>query len=97
MNRGVLKLINTEAEELLKNFNTTNYTTNFQGTPLANKLGSINLNKPEIEILLSEDEAESILDQIGMVDPSSNPNLSSAINKVMELIRSFHENQNTIS
>jgi hypothetical protein len=93
MNRGVLKLINTEAEELLKNFNTTN----FQGTPLANKLGSINLNKPEIEILLSEDEAESIVDQIGMVDPSSNPNLSSAINKVMELIGSFHENQNTIS
>ena len=88
MNRGVLKLTNTEAQELLKSLNLNNYA----GTPLANKLQSIDLNNQEIEIFLSEDEIENILDEIGMVDPSSNQLLSSAMNKITKLLGSFHNN-----
>jgi hypothetical protein len=43
MNRGILKITNNEASELLKNLNLANYL----GTPLGNKLGSIDLNNKE--------------------------------------------------
>lgn len=82
MNRGILKITNEEAAELLKNLNLTNYLE----TPLGNKLGSIDLNNTEIEILLSNDEIEKMLDEIGMPDPIINPTLHSAVNKMNQLI-----------
>ena len=82
MNRGILKITNNEASELLKNLNLANYL----GTPLGNKLGSIDLNNKEIVILLSNDEIEKMLDEIGMPDPITNPTLHSAVNKMNQLI-----------
>lgn len=85
MNRGVLKLTNEEALEIVRNFDIEKYT----HTPLYNKLTSINLEKKDIEILLSEDELEYMLDDIGFVDKNTNPKLFSAIEKINELIHSF--------
>lgn len=82
MNRGILKITNEEASELLKNLNLANYLE----TPLGNKLGSMDLNNTEIEILLSNDEIEKMLDEIGMPDPVINPTLYSAVNKMNQLI-----------
>lgn len=91
MQRGLLLLTNQEAKELLVNIKMES----FSNTPLANKLGSIDLTLPTVEILVSEDEIEHIMDEIGPVDSQTNPTLSSAMNKIMELMNSFRS-QNTI-
>lgn len=85
MNRGVLKLTNAEAFEIVRNFDKNKYA----GTPLYNKLNSIDFKNNEIEILLSEDELEYILDDLGFVDQNINKQLFSAISKINELIQSF--------
>ncbi len=85
MNRGIVKLTNAEATELLKNINIDNYAE----TPLYNKLKSIDLNNSVIEILLSGDEIEKILDEIGMPDQQTNPMLFDAINNMNQLLLTF--------
>lgn len=85
MNRGIVKLTNAEATELLKNINIDNYAE----TPLYNKLKSIDLNNSVIEILLSGDEIEKILDEIGIPDQQTNPMLFDAINNMNQLLLTF--------
>ncbi|HBB64425.1 MAG: hypothetical protein UR34_C0006G0008 [candidate division WS6 bacterium GW2011_GWC1_33_20] len=76
MQRGILKLTNDEVKELLNHFNLENH----KDTPLGNKLGSIDLNLSEVEILLSEDEVETIMDEIGI--PVGNITMDSLIQKL---------------
>ena len=54
MNRGILKITNNEASELLKNLNLANYL----GTPLGNKLGSIDLPDIENKIMSPQERME---------------------------------------
>ena len=87
MQRAVLELTHSEIEVLLKNLNLETY----QGLPLYSKLTSIVLdsNNPQNhKILLSEEEMEKILDELGFVPESVNPLLFSAISKINQLISS---------
>ncbi len=85
MNRGVLQLEQIESEELLKNMDLDRH----QGTPLFSKLTALSNETSDYKILLSEDELETIMDEIGPVDESINPQLSHAMQKIMELMTSF--------
>jgi hypothetical protein len=86
MQRGTLTLNSSEAKELVSNVDLTRYT----DKPLYSKLTSISDgSQEEYNILLSEDELEMIMDEIGFVDESSNPILSSAMKKISELLVSF--------
>lgn len=83
-------LTKEETKALLSNFDLNRY----QGSPLFNKLSSLASNQDkndEIGILLSEEEVEIILDEIGFVDETENPQLASALKKLMELMSSFRE------
>lgn len=90
MQRGMLYLTKEETKALLSNFDLNRY----QGSSLFNKLSSLASNQDkndEIGILLSEEEVEIILDEIGFVDETENPQLASALKKLMELMSSFRE------
>ena len=86
----MLYLTNEETRALLNSFDLNKY----QGTPLFNKLSCLSVNPDHMEdcrVLLSEDEIEIIMDEIGLVDETENPQLSYAIKKIMELMYSFRE------
>jgi len=86
----MLYLTNEEARALLSSLNLDKY----KGTPLFNKLSFLidNLDRTEdCKVLLSEDEVETILDEIGLVDETEDPQLAYAIKKVIELMSSFRE------
>ncbi|PKN02716.1 hypothetical protein CVU76_01630 [Candidatus Dojkabacteria bacterium HGW-Dojkabacteria-1] len=90
MHRGMLYLTNEETRALLGNVDLNKY----QGTPLFNKLSCLIENPDHMEdckVLLSEEEVETILDEIGFVDETENPQLAYAVKKVMELMSSFRE------
>lgn len=85
MNRGILTLEKQEFDTLL----TTLDISVFTNTQLYDKLKSaLESSEQQIKILLSEDEIESILDQIG--PPSSdNQYLNTSIQKILSLKHSF--------
>ena len=88
MNRGILTLEKQEFDTLL----TTLDISVFTNTQLYDKLKSaLESSEQQIKILLSEDEIESILDQIG--PPSSdNQYLNTSIQKILSLKHSFRPN-----
>jgi hypothetical protein len=86
MQRGVLTISRAEAQELLNSIDLTRHT----DKPLYSKLTSIkNTEQEEYQILLSEDELEIIMDEIGFVESSINPILCSAMAKISSLMTSF--------
>ncbi|MDX9738954.1 MAG: hypothetical protein RBT33_01135 [Candidatus Dojkabacteria bacterium] len=90
MQRGILELTKEEVSELLKNLDLSKY----EGTPLHGKLSSLNdssINPQECKILLSEDELETLMDEIGFVDQSTNTLLFSTMQKITNLMNSFRE------
>jgi len=90
MHRGMLYLTNEETRALLNNIDLNKH----QGSSFFNKLSSLFENLDHMEnckVLLSEDEVEIILDEVGFVDEKVNPQLAYAIKKVMELMSSFRE------
>jgi hypothetical protein len=88
MNRGILTITKPEYDELMKNFHVNNYS----NTPLFSKLTSVSQlgEITEVEILLSSDELEIILDDIGFVDININPLLNSVITKISQKLNSFN-------
>ena len=90
MHRGILYLTNEEARALLDKFDINKH----QDTPLFNKLSYLSVNPNPMEgckVLLSEEEIETILDEIGLVDKTENPHLSYAVEKIMKLMYSFRK------
>lgn len=88
MQRGILELTKEEVSELLKNLDLSKY----EDTPLHGKLSSLNdssVNPDICKILLSEDELETLMDEIGFVDQATNSLLYSAMQKVTSLMSSF--------
>lgn len=82
MNRGILKLTKEELDQLLTVLNIQS----FLGTQLYEKLNSAkNSTNTQIDILLSEDEIEKILDDIGP-PIYENISINSAIQKIREMI-----------
>jgi hypothetical protein len=88
MNRGILTITKQEYDELMKNFDVKKYS----NSPLFSKLTSVTQlgEITEVEILLSSDELEIILDDIGFVDVNVNPLLNSVINKISQKLNSFN-------
>ena len=90
MQRGILELNKEEVSELLKNLDLSKY----QGTPLYGKLSSLSdksINPQLCKILLSEDELEIVMDEIGFVEESTNTLLFSTMQKITSLMNSFRE------
>ena len=90
MQRGILELNKEEVSELLRNLDLSKY----QRTPLHSKLTSLadsSINPQECKILLSEDELEIIMDEIGFVEESTNALLFSTMQKITNLMNSFRE------
>lgn len=82
MQRGTIKLIKEELNNLLSVLNIES----LQGTQLEVKLNSAkDSNEDTINILLSEDEIETILDQVGP-PVYENQIINSAIQKIQELL-----------
>jgi len=87
MQRGVLNISNEELTQLVKNIDIER----FKGSQLYEKLSSaISRDSLEIKILLSEDELERIMDEVGP-PISDNQILNSAMRKIGELMVSFRE------
>ncbi len=85
MQRGVLKLNSDEYIQLLNILDIEIFT----GTPLYEKFKSALENRnTEIEIFLSEDEIERILDEVGP-PITENQVLNSALKKISDLLISF--------
>jgi hypothetical protein len=72
----------------MRNFDVNKYS----NTPLFSKLTSVTKmgDITEVEILLSSDELEIILDDIGFVDININPLLNSVITKISQKLNSFN-------
>lgn len=87
MQRGSITLTKEELNNLLSVLNTKS----LQGTQLEVKLNSAkNSNENTINILLSEDEIERILDQVGP-PIYENQIINSAIQKIQELLLSLRK------
>lgn len=87
MQRGNITLTKEELNNLLSILNTKS----LQGTQLEVKLNSAkNSNENTINILLSEDEIERILDQVGP-PIYENQIINSAIQKIQELLLSLRK------
>jgi len=85
MQRGLLILSKEELEQLF----TVLDLSLFSGTQLFEKLNSASgSTQTDVRILLSEDELESIIDEIGMPF-SDNQILNSALEKINTLMLSF--------
>jgi uncharacterized protein (DUF1778 family) len=85
MKRGILALTKEEYDNLIRKIDITK----FRGTILYDKLDSASKSiEDNVRILLSEDELETILDEIGI--PISNDSiLSGAYQKVNNLMSTF--------
>ncbi len=82
MQRGILSITKEELTQLLNIFNIEI----FKDTQLYEKLKSASINnEQEIRILLSEDEIEKILDEVGP-PIYENPLVNSAIQKISNLL-----------
>jgi len=87
MQRGMLILNKEELDQLF----TVLDISVFRGTQLFEKLNSASgSNNTQVRILLSEDELESIIDEIGMPF-SDNQILNSALEKINTLMMSFRD------
>ena len=87
MQRGSITLTKEELNNLLSVLNTKS----LQGTQLEVKLNSAkDSNENTINILLSEDEIERILDQVGP-PIYENQIINSAIQKIQELLLSLRK------
>lgn len=87
MQRGSITLTKEELNNLLSVLNTKS----LQGTQLEVKLSSAKDNNEDtINILLSEDEIERILDQVGP-PIYENQIINSAIQKIQELLLSLRQ------
>ncbi|HOV17566.1 MAG TPA: hypothetical protein PLW74_00575 [Candidatus Dojkabacteria bacterium] len=87
MQRGSITLTKEELNNLLSVLNTKS----LQGTQLEVKLSSAKDNNEDtINILLSEDEIERILDQVGP-PIYENQIINSAIQKIQELLLSLRK------
>jgi hypothetical protein len=87
MKRGVVTLTRDEFNQLLTVLDITKY----QGTQLYEKLKSASeSNIPEAKILLSADEAETVIDEVGppIFDDQV---INSGIQKINNLLVSFSE------
>lgn len=85
MQRGVLVLQKEELEALL----TVIDINKFNGLPIYNKLSNAKESmESEVSILISEDEIERILDEVGPAN-TDDQKLNSGIIKMSELIQSF--------
>lgn len=87
MNRGIIKLTKVEFDELMRNFDIKKYAS----TPLYSKFSSVYKlgDVIEVEILLSSDELEIILDEIGFVNVNTNPVLNSVFLKLSNTLRDW--------
>jgi len=87
MQRGTITLTKEELNNLLSVLNIES----LQGTQLEVKLNSAkDSNEDTINILLSEDEIETILDQVGP-PVYENQIINSAIQKIQELLLSLRK------
>ena len=88
MNRGIVKLTKAEFDELMRNFDINKYAT----TPLYSKFNSVYSlgDVVVVEVLLSSEELETILDDIGFVDVNTNPVLNSVFLKLSDRLRDFN-------
>jgi hypothetical protein len=87
MQRGTITLTKEELNSLLSVLNTVS----LQGTQLEVKLNSAkDSNEDTVNILLSEDEIERILDQVGP-PVYENQIINSAIQKIQELFLSLRK------
>ena len=87
MQRGILALSKEELDQLL----TVLDISVFSGTQLFEKLNSASGSiESEVRILLSEDELESMMDEMGMPF-SDNQVLNSALEKINALMGSFRD------
>ncbi|OGC45025.1 hypothetical protein A2400_02765 [candidate division WS6 bacterium RIFOXYB1_FULL_33_14] len=87
MQRGILILNKEELNQLFTVLDISVFT----GTQLFEKLNSASGSiEPEVRILLSEDELESIIDEMGMPF-SNNQVLNSALEKINALMLSFRD------
>jgi len=87
MQRGILVLSKEELNQLL----TVLDISVFSGTQLFEKLNSASGSiESEVRILLSEDELESMMDEMGMPF-SDNQVLNSALEKINALMGSFRD------
>ena len=85
MKRGVLTLSKQELEQLLTILDIGI----FKGTQLFEKLNSASgTTEEEVKIFLSEDELESIMDEVGP-PTTENQELNNALKKISELLISF--------
>lgn len=87
MQRGILMLNKEELDQLLTVLNISV----FSGTQLFEKLNSASGSvEPEVRILLSEDELESMIDEMGLPF-ADNQVLNSALEKINTLMGSFRD------
>ncbi len=88
MQRGILTLTKEEVVAFLDNFDINKY----PDTPLFNKLsslGSDHVENTEYKVLLSEDEVETILDELGCPTYLEGDPYTSAMKKICDLMSSF--------
>lgn len=87
MQRGVLTLNRNEFNSLLNILDINIFT----GTQLFEKFNSASQStEEELQILLSEDEIEKIMDEIGIPNPDDTL-LTSALEKINNLMMSFRK------
>ncbi len=90
MQRGILLLTKDESIALLNNFDINKY----PNTPLFNKLSSLENGHAEgtdYQILLSEEEVETILDEIGCPTYIEGDPFTTAMKKICDLMYSFRD------
>lgn len=86
MQRGVLTVTRAELADMLTKFDVRKYL----GTPLANKLvAGIQSNMDPINLELSKEEIEMIMDDIAAPMPEDSANMGTLRNKINDLLMRF--------
>ena len=86
MQRGVLTITRAELADMLQKFDVRKYV----GTPVANKLvAGIQSNIDPVNLELSKEEIEMIMDDLGAPMPGDSANMSTLRGKINELLTKF--------
>ncbi|HVX93022.1 MAG TPA: hypothetical protein VHA74_02810 [Candidatus Dojkabacteria bacterium] len=86
MQRGVLTVTRAELADMLQKFDVRKYV----GTPIANKLvAGIQSNIDPINLEVSKEEIEMIMDDIGAPMPDDSANMSALRGKINQLLMKF--------
>jgi hypothetical protein len=85
MNRGVIQITKSELQEVLNSFSNTQ-----QNSPLFSRLNVAAIQPDEqLSIQLSENEVETLLDNLGISENDEDPSKASARGKISEFLKTL--------